>query len=169
MLSSIPISPTITYSGMIAATIGSILVLMKKNSASLVLRTGRSDSANAAGTPRSSTRIVDTIVANKEFNRGVAIPASKTSRNCCSVGSKKKVGGFVAASLSCLNDVSTIQSTGKKNPIARIQVTAVSAACRGRRRRRISVPDLSSVLPADAWSERMSVLIRPAPLFRRMI
>ena len=33
--------------GMIAATTGSIFVLMKKNSTSRVLRTGRSDSANA--------------------------------------------------------------------------------------------------------------------------
>ena len=29
---------------------------------------------------------------------------------------KNSFGGLVAASLSCLNDVSTIQNTGKKNP-----------------------------------------------------
>ena len=53
---------------MIAATTGSILVLMKKNSASWVLRTGCSDSANAAGMPSASTRTVDTTVANSEFS-----------------------------------------------------------------------------------------------------
>src|SRR6478735_2630838 len=67
MLSSRPILDTITYSGRIAATIGSIFVLMKKNNASEVLRTGRSDNANAAGVPRSSTRSVETPVAHTEF------------------------------------------------------------------------------------------------------
>ena len=52
---------------MIAATIGSILVLMKKNSTSRVFFTGRSDSANAHGVASSSTKIVDTIVAKAEF------------------------------------------------------------------------------------------------------
>ena len=52
---------------MIAATIGSILVLMKKNSTSRVFFTGRSDSANAHGVASSSTKNVDTIVANAEF------------------------------------------------------------------------------------------------------
>jgi len=36
---------------------------------------------------------------------------------------KKNVGGFVAASLSALNDVKTIQSTGKKKPIPTSQAT----------------------------------------------
>ncbi|SLA09647.1 Uncharacterised protein [Mycobacteroides abscessus subsp. abscessus] len=136
-LSSIPSFPTITYSGMIAATMGSIFVLMKKNRASLVLRTGRSDSAKAAGTPRSNTRIVETTVAHNEFSSGVPIPASNTLRNCCRVGVKKKVGGLVAASLSCLNAVNTIHNTGKKNPMASIQVIAVSTPPRGSRRRRM--------------------------------
>src|SRR4051794_28198812 len=74
MLSSRPRLDTITYSGRIAATTGSIFVLMKKNNASDVFRTGRSDSANAAGTPRSSTRIVDTAVANTEFNIAGPMP-----------------------------------------------------------------------------------------------
>ena len=79
MLSSRPMLDTITYSGRIAATTGSILVLMKKNSASDVLRTGRSDSANAAGTPSSSTRIVDMPVANIEFSIAGPMPWSKTA------------------------------------------------------------------------------------------
>ena len=68
-----------TYSGRIAATTGNILVLMKKNNASDVLRTGRSDSANAAGTPSSSTRIVDMPVANTEFSMAGPIPWSNTA------------------------------------------------------------------------------------------
>ena len=72
---------TITYSGRIAATIGSILVLMKKNSASCVLRTGRSDSANAAGMPSSSTRIVDMPVAKREFSMAGPMPWSNTALN----------------------------------------------------------------------------------------
>jgi hypothetical protein len=79
MLSSRPRLDTITYSGRIAATTGSIFVLMKKNSASDVLRTGRSDNANAAGTPRSSTRMVDMPVANTEFSIAGPIPWSKTA------------------------------------------------------------------------------------------
>lgn len=79
-------SLTITYSGMIAATIGSIFVLMKKNRASFVLRTGRSDSANAAGTPSTSTRIVDMAVANAEFSSAVPMPLSRTALNWSRVG-----------------------------------------------------------------------------------
>ena len=123
MLSSRPIFDTITYSGRIAATTGSILVLMKKNRASEVLRTGRSDSANAAGTPRSSTRIVDIAVANTEFSIAGPMPWSKTAEYWSSVGAKNSFGGLVAASLSCLNDVSTIQNTGKKKPSPTSQAT----------------------------------------------
>ncbi len=36
---------------------------------------------------------------------------------------KNNVGGLVAASLSCLNAVSTIQNTGKKNPSPTSQAT----------------------------------------------
>src|SRR6185312_7422228 len=117
MLSSRPRLDTITYSGRIAATTGSILVLMKKNNASEVLRTGRSDSANAAGTPSSNTRRVDMAVANTEFNMAGPMPWAKTAEYWSNVGGKKNVGGLVAASLSCLNDVRTIQSTGKKKPM----------------------------------------------------
>jgi hypothetical protein len=50
-----------------AATTGSIFVEMKKNRTSDVLRTGRSDSANAAGTPSSSTNTVESTVAATEL------------------------------------------------------------------------------------------------------
>ena len=80
---------------MIAATTGSILVLMKKNNASWVLRTGRSDSANAAGVPSASTRMVDTTVANSEFSSPVPTPWSNTALNSSSVGTKKNFGVVV--------------------------------------------------------------------------
>jgi hypothetical protein len=95
MLSSRPIFDTITYSGMIAATTGSILVLIKKNNASCVLRTGRSDSANAAGIPSARTTIVETVVANSEFSSAVPTPWLKTALNSSSVGTKKNFGVVV--------------------------------------------------------------------------
>ena len=54
---------------------------MKKNSASCVLRTGRSDSANAAGMPSSNTSSVDIPVANNEFSIAGPMPWSKTALN----------------------------------------------------------------------------------------
>ena len=54
---------------------------MKKNKASWVLRTGRSDSANAAGYPSSSTRIVEMPVAKMEFSIAGPMPWSKTAVN----------------------------------------------------------------------------------------
>ncbi len=130
MLSSMPIFATITYRGMIAATIGSIFVLMKKNSASWVLRTGRSDNAKAAGTPSRSTNTVETMVANAELSSAVLAPVSKTDRNWSRVGVKKNFGGSEYASDSCLKAVSTIQNTGKKNPIPAIQaMTPHGSSC----------------------------------------
>ena len=151
-----------TYSGMMTATTGSILVLMKKNSASLVFFTGRSESANAAGMPSSRTMIVDIVVTNSEFSSAVPTPASKTALNWSSVGVKKNVGGLVAASLSCLNAVSTIQATGKKNPMAMIQVKAVSRLPPRLRRFLMS---LMSVC-ACAGVLFTAVDIRLPPLFR---
>ena len=78
-----------------AATTGSILVEMKKNRTSWVFSTGRSDTANAAGVPRTSTRIVEIAVAPSEFARYGPMPASNTARNCSSVGVKNRVGGSV--------------------------------------------------------------------------
>ena len=56
------------YSGMIAATIGSIFVERKKPSAFDVFFTGASDSAYAAGMPSSSTSSVESTVTNAEFD-----------------------------------------------------------------------------------------------------
>ncbi len=80
---------------MIAATTGSIFVLMKKNSTSRVLRTGRSDSANAQGVASSSTRIVDTTVANAEFATYGQMPLENTVRYWDSVGEKTMCGVLV--------------------------------------------------------------------------
>ena len=80
---------------MIAATMGSIFVLMKKNSTSRVFLTGRSDSANAHGVASARTRIVDTIVANAELATYGQMPLENTVLNCSSVGLKITVGVFV--------------------------------------------------------------------------
>ena len=108
---------------MIAATTGSILVLMKKNSTSRVFLTGRSDSANAHGVASSSTRIVETIVANAELATYGHRPLANTALYCDSVGEKTMCGVLVYASASVLNEVSTIHSTGKKNTIPTTQPT----------------------------------------------
>src|SRR5277367_4086220 len=108
---------------MIAATTGSILVLMKKNSTSRVLRTGRSDSANAHGTASSRTRIVDTMVANAEFATYGQMPLSNTALYCDRVGVKNRCGVLVYAWTSDLKDMSTIHKTGKKNTMPTTQPT----------------------------------------------
>src|SRR5690606_12982628 len=68
-LSSMPRFCEMTYSGMIAATIGSIFVDRKNPSALDVCLIGASESAYAAGTPSSSTSSVETTVTNAEFAR----------------------------------------------------------------------------------------------------
>src|SRR5580693_5734220 len=108
---------------MIAATTGSILVLMKKNITSRVFLTGRSDSANAHGVASSSTRIVETIVANAELATYGHRPLLNTALYWDNVGEKTMCGVLVYASASVLNEVSTIHSTGKKNTIPTTQPT----------------------------------------------
>src|SRR5215471_11723217 len=103
--------------GMIAATIGSILVLMKKNSTSRVFFTARSDSANAQGVASSSTNNVDTIVANAEFARYGQMPLANTVLYCSRVGENTMCGVVVYACASVLKEVITIHRTGKKNRI----------------------------------------------------
>src|SRR5882757_1960380 len=107
---------------MIAATTGSILVL-KKNSTTRVLRTGRSESANAHGVASSRTRIVDTMVANAEFATYGQMPLENTALYSDRVGEKNRCGVLVYASDSVLKDVSTIHRTGKKNTMPTIQPT----------------------------------------------
>src|SRR5215470_10123459 len=104
MLSSRCACKASTYSGPIAATIGSILVEMKKNR------------AYAAGTASASTSTVETVVAISEWITYGPQPEN-TSRNCASVGLKTNLGGQVWAADSGLNAVSTIHSTGRKNAI----------------------------------------------------
>src|SRR5580692_9181209 len=115
MLSSRCALRAMTYRGPITATIGSILVEMKKNRPSRQCGTGCTDSAYAAGTPSSSTSRVETVVAISEWVTNGPQP-EKTRRNCASVGEKTNLGGQVWAADSGLNAVRTIHSTGRKNP-----------------------------------------------------
>src|SRR3954447_3225131 len=92
----------------------------KKNSTSRHFSTGRIASAYAHGTASSSTSTVEPIVAHAEFSSAVPMPPSKTALYCSSVGLKISLGVSVNASRSCLNDVSTIQKTGKDRPSAAI-------------------------------------------------
>src|SRR5438034_11010854 len=101
--------------GMIAATIGSIFVLMKKNSTSLVLRTGCSDSANAQGVASSRTRIVDTSVANAEVARYGQMPLENTVRYWDRAGENTMCGVLVEACASVLNEAGTSPRPGKSN------------------------------------------------------
>src|ERR1700677_2414374 len=116
MLSSRCVFSAITYSGPIAATIGSILVEMKKNSPSRQCFTGRTDSAYDAGTPSSSTSMVEPAVAIAEWVTYGPQPEN-TSRNSARVGENTNLGGQVSAADSGLNAVITIHSTGRKNAI----------------------------------------------------
>src|SRR5580693_9534126 len=122
MLSSRWVLSAMTYSGPIAATMGSILVEMKKNSPSRQCLTGCTDRAYAAGTPSSRTKIVDPTVAISEWVTYGPQPA-KTRRNSASVGLKVNLGGQVSAADSGLNAVITIHSTGRKNAIPTTHAT----------------------------------------------
>src|ERR1700678_1089336 len=116
MLSSRCVFSAITYSGPIAATIGSILVEMKEDSPSRQCFTGRTDSAYDAGTPSSSTSTVEPTVAIAEWVTYGPQPEN-TSRNSARVGENTNLGGQVSAADSGLNAVITIHSTGRKNAI----------------------------------------------------
>src|ERR1700712_15834 len=102
---------------------GSILVEMKKNSASLHLATGRNDNAYAAGVASRTTRIVEKMLAISEFSRNGVMLLSKTLAKCSKVGVKNQTGGLVVTSLACLRLVSTIQMTGKTKMIPASQAT----------------------------------------------
>src|SRR5215468_2026180 len=116
MLSSRWVFSASTYSGPIAATIGSILVEMKKNRPSRQRGTGCTDRAYAAGTPSTSTRTVETVVAISEWVTSGPQPET-TGRNCDSVGLKTNFGAQFCAADSGLNAKSTSHSTGRKNAI----------------------------------------------------
>src|SRR5258707_15677379 len=92
MLSSRCACRAMTYSGPIAATMGSIFVEMKKNSPSRQRLTGYTDRAYAAGMASSNTRIVEPTVANAEWVRNGPIFA-KAALNSDSVGLEANRGG----------------------------------------------------------------------------
>src|SRR3984885_10486541 len=127
MLSSRCVLSAMTYSGPIAATTGSILVEMKKNSESRHLPTGRIDSAYAAGSASTSTTMVEPMVAIAECSMYGSMPL-KTSRNSLRVGLKVNLGGHVSAADSGLNAVITIHSTGMKKPMPTTQPSTVQPA-----------------------------------------
>src|SRR5258708_30056142 len=93
---------------------------MKKNRPSRQCLTGCTDRAYAAGTPSSTTKMVEPTVATTECVRNAPMP-EKTRRNSASVGEKVNLGGQVWAADSGLNAVSTIHSTGRKNAIPTTQ------------------------------------------------
>src|SRR5256885_2420889 len=87
---------------------------MKKNSTSCVLLTGLIASAYAAGSPRTSTRRVETMLAMAELMKNGGKSPDSTSWNSIRVGTKKIVGGELAACGSVLRPSRHIQKTGKK-------------------------------------------------------
>src|SRR3954463_15696026 len=107
------------YTGSRPATTGSILVDRKKNSTSVHLRTGRMDRAYAAGKDSSSTRIVDSTLAVREFaseGHGEApLLAPKNSLYPCRVSGAASDGGLVAAASSEWNEVSSMYRMGTTN------------------------------------------------------
>src|ERR1700747_2352386 len=128
MLSSRWVFSASTYSGPIAATIGSILVEMKKNRPSRQCGTGCTDRAYAAGTPSASTSSVETVVAISEWVTYGPQPEN-TSRNWARVGVKTNLGGQVWAADSGLNAVIPIHSTGRKNAIPTPQARTAQPTC----------------------------------------
>src|SRR2546423_14474131 len=106
------------YRGSRPATTGSILVERKKNITSVHLRTGRIDSAYAAGMASSSTSAVDSTLAVSELSReghGLApVEAPKNSRDPCSVRGAASDGGVVAACASLWEGGRRIQGGGAK-------------------------------------------------------
>src|SRR5690348_9755398 len=97
------------YRGSRPATTGSILVERKKNITSVHLRTGRIDSAYAAGIASTSTSTVDRMLAVRELSSDGHGLDPKYSRYPCNVRGAKIEGGFVAASASLCRDVRSIQ------------------------------------------------------------
>src|SRR5580700_2148614 len=125
---------------------------MKKNRPSRQRLTGCTDRAYEAGTPSSSTRIVDPTVAITECVRNGPIPEN-TSRNSARVGVKTNWGGQVSAADSGLNAVTTIHSTGRKNAIPTIHARIPQPAR----------PDISRNLRGSRVTGRTdtAVILRP--------
>src|ERR1700745_4082897 len=126
---------------------------MKKNRPSRQCGTGCTDSAYAAGTPSSSTRSVETVVAISECVTNGPQP-EKTRRNWPSGGEKMNLGGQVWAADSGLNAVSTIHSTGRKNAIPTTHARTPQPTCPDIRRNRS---------PAGSWSRTGSAVMLCSP------
>src|ERR1700761_899447 len=117
---------------------------MKKNSESRHRAIGRIDSAYAAGVASTSTSRTETTVAIAELTRNGPRPLLNTCLYSSRVGVKTNFGGVVYAADSGLNEVSTIQNTGKKKMMAANHATVPQASpprrCRRRRRGGASSP-----------------------------
>src|SRR5215467_4132203 len=87
---------------------------MKKNSTSRDLLTGLMASAYAAGRPSTRTSSVEPRLAIAELMKNGGKSPDSTSWNSASVGTKKIVGGELAACGSVLRPSSHIHRTGKK-------------------------------------------------------
>src|SRR3989475_8934166 len=114
MLSSSCRSRASRYRGTRLAANGRKRVEMKKKRKSWVLLTGLMASAYAAGSPRTSTRKVETMLAIAELMKNGGKSPDSTSWNSARVGTKKIVGGELAACGSVLKASSHIHKTGKK-------------------------------------------------------
>src|SRR6478672_11442948 len=110
------------------ATIGSIFVLRKKNSTSVHLRTGRIDRAYAAGNASRITRVVEMTLAVSEFSRAGQRHAAKNDWYPSRLSGAKTTGGFLAASVSLCNEVSSIQKTGSAKSRPTMQDSTPSSA-----------------------------------------
>src|SRR3954454_7214931 len=112
------------------ATTGSIFVDRKKNRTSVHLRTGRIDSAYAAGMDSTSTTIVEIRLADSELISGghglAPVAPPKKFAYPWNVSGAKNDGGLVAASVSLCNEVSSIQSTGATNSSPTTHATSPS-------------------------------------------
>src|SRR6202050_2959940 len=127
---------------------------MTKNRPSRQRLTGYTDSAYEAGTPSSTTRIVDPTVAITEWVTNGPQPEN-TRRNSARVGRNTNCGGQVSAADSGLNAVITIHRTGMKNAIATIHARTPQPAR----------PDISRNLRGSRVTGRTGVaVILPPPL-----
>src|SRR2546421_2541807 len=123
MLSSKCASRASRYRGTRLAANGRKRVEMKKNSTSCVLLTGLIASAYAAGSPRISTRKVETMLAMAELMKNGGKSPDSTSWNSAKVGTKRMVGGELAACGSVFKASSHIHKTGKKKKNTTNQTT----------------------------------------------
>src|SRR4029077_13297884 len=97
---------------------------MKKNRTSRDLATGLIASAYAAGNPNTMTRSVEPMLAIAELMKNGGKSPESTVWNWVSVGTKRIVGGELAACGSGFRPSSHIHRTGKKKTITTSHPTA---------------------------------------------